>query len=423
MSMAVFLLVGLFVLLGLGTPVAFALGLTGLAMILVYDVTSLTQLAQSQFSALDSFVLLAIPFFILAGNVMVQARLAPHLFGFVRALTRPIRGGDAVGAALSAALFGAMAGSSAASAAALGRVVIPELDRGNYPRRFSAGLLAAGGTLGIMIPPSIVFVIYGAMARVSVTDMFKAGIVPGLLVTALLIAVTLVLSRRNAWGERAPFSLGHAARVALTALPALLMPVIVLGGIYGGIFTPTEAAAIAAIYGLAIGLLLYRSLGPATLAIVFTRSARMTATILVIVAQAIFIGFLATLAGIPQGIVEAVNGLALEPWMFLLIVNLVLLVLGCFFDGVTLLTVITPLLLPAVRALGIDPVHFGIVLTLNIEIAAITPPIGMNLFVIAGVSRTRTEEVIRGVVPFMAVMLLALIVVTYVPWFSLALIR
>ncbi|WP_162906846.1 TRAP transporter large permease [Algihabitans albus] len=418
--MAVFLIVALFVLLVLGVPVAFALGTVGLATILLFDVTSLTQLAQSQFSGLDSFVLLAIPFFILAGNIMVEARMAPQLFDLMRCVTRPIRGGDAVGATLSAALFGAMTGSSVASAAALGRIVIPELDRAGYPRRFSGGLLAAGGTLGIMIPPSIVFVIYGAIAQVSVTDMFKAGILPGTLVTLLLIGVTLVLVHRNGWGERGAFSPTSALRALGRAGPALLMPTIVLGGIYGGIFTPTEAAAISALYGLFIAAFVYRTVGLAALAVIFARSARMTASILFIVAQALFIGLLATLAGIPAGIVEAVGAFDLEPWMFLLIVNLALLVLGCFLDGVTILTVVAPLLLSAVRELGIDPVHFGIILTLNIEIAAITPPIGMNLFVISGISGTRPEEVIRGVVPFVGIMLLALVLVTYLPWISLA---
>ena len=418
--MAVFLVFALFALLALGVPVAFALGTVGLATILLFDVTSLTQLAQSQFSGLDSFVLLAIPFFILAGNIMVEARMAPQLFDLMRALTRPIRGGDAVGATLSAALFGAMTGSSVASAAALGRIVIPELDRAGYPRSFSGGLLAAGGTLGIMIPPSIVFVIYGAMAQVSVTDMFKAGILPGVLVTLLLIGVTLVLAGRNGWGGQGPFSLQRMLRALGRAGPALLMPAIVLGGIYGGVFTPTEAAAISAAYGLFVAAFVYRSAGLRGFAAIFVRSAKMTASILFIVAQALFIGLLATLAGIPSGIVEAVGSLALEPWMFLLIVNLALLVLGCFLDGVTILTVVAPLLLPAVLALGIDPIHFGIILTLNIEIAAITPPIGMNLFVISGISDTRPEQVIHGVVPFVGAMLLALALVTYLPWISLA---
>jgi C4-dicarboxylate transporter, DctM subunit len=420
--MALFLLLALFVLLAMGMPVAFALGLVGLLTILFFDVTSLTQLAQSQFSSLDSFVLLAIPFFILAGNIMVGARLAPQLFGFMRSLTSPLRGGDAVGATLAAAVFGAMAGSATASAAALGQVVIPEMDKANYPRSFSAGLLAAAGTLGIMIPPSIVFVIYGAMARVSVTDMFKAGILPGMLITALLIAVVIYLSARRQWGSPSRFDLRETGRVFVVAIPALLMPVIVLGGIYGGIFTPTEAAAISALYGLAVGLVVYRSLGLRDLLKIFAGSSVTTASILVIVAQAIFIGFLATMAGIPRGIVEFVNAMQLEPWMFLLAVNLILLVLGCFFDGVTLLTVITPLVIPTIRELGIDPIHFGIILTLNIEIASITPPIGMNLFVIAGVSKTPSEVVVRGVVPFMLVMLLALAIITYIPWFSLALI-
>lgn len=417
--MAAFLILTLLVLLVAGVPVGFSLGLVGLATILLFDVTSLTQLAQSQFSGLDSFVLLAIPFFVLAGNIMVEARMAPQLFAFVRAVTRPIRGGDGVGATASAALFGAMAGSSTASAAALGRIIIPELDKSGYPRGFSTALLAAGGTLGIMIPPSIVFIIYGAIAKVSVTDMFKAGILPGLIVTAALLVVTLWLVRRNGWSEKAPFSMRVALRSFVRAFPALMMPVIVLGGIYGGIFTPTEAAAIAAVYGFFVGTVIYRTIGLSVAARIFSGSARMTSSILFIVAQALFVGLLATLAQIPAGIVEFVQAADLSPWMFLLFVNLALLVLGCFLDGVTILTVIAPLLLATVRELGIDPVHFGVILALNIEIAAITPPIGINLFVISAISGTPTEKVIRGVVPFVIAMLVALVLVTYIPALSL----
>jgi C4-dicarboxylate transporter DctM subunit len=270
-----------------------------------------------------------------------------------------------------------------------------------------------------MIPPSIVFIIYGAIAKVSVTDMFKAGIVPGLLVTGALLAVTLWLVRRNGWSESGPFSLSVAMQTFIRACPALLMPVIVLGGIYGGIFTPTEAAAIAAVYGLFIGAVVYRTINLSVAARIFSSSARMTSSILFIIAQALFIGLLATLAGIPSGIVEMVQAADLSPWMFLLIVNLALLVLGCFLDGVTILTVIAPLLLSTVRELGIDPVHFGVILALNIEIAAITPPIGMNLFVISAISNTPAEKVIRGVVPFVIAMLVSLVLVTYIPALSL----
>ena len=413
--MALFIVLCMLALMLIGIPVFFTLGLTALFSVLLFDVTSLTQLAQSQFSGLNSFVLLAIPFFVLAGHVMVEARLSPQLFDFMRSLTGWAPGGTAVGAGLACGVFGAMTGSSAASSAALGGVVIPELDRCGYPRHFSAGLMAAGGTLAILIPPSIVFVIYAVMAGVSVTEIFKAAVVPGIMMTGLIVAVTVLLAWRNRWDIRIPFS-GHSCLIAfLRAVPVLFMPFIVLGGIYSGVFTPTEAAAVSALYGILIGVFLYRNTSFSTLLIIFRKSAVSTSTILVIVAQALLIGLLATSAGIPASILSIVNTAELQAWQFLLIVNVILVVLGFFFDGVTILTVATPLLLPTVRELGIDLIHFGIILTVNIEIASITPPVGMNLFVISSVSKTPIEQIVRGVMPFLGVIVFALIIITYVP--------
>lgn len=413
--MALFIVLCMLALMLIGIPVFFTLGLTALFSVLLFDVTSLTQLAQSQFSGLNSFVLLAIPFFVLAGHVMVEARLSPQLFDFMRSLTGWAPGGTAVGAGLACGVFGAMTGSSAASSAALGGVVIPELDRCGYPRHFSAGLMAAGGTLAILIPPSIVFVIYAVMAGVSVTEIFKAAVVPGIMMTGLIVAVTVLLAWRNRWDIRIPFS-GHSCLTAfLRAVPVLFMPFIVLGGIYSGVFTPTEAAAVSALYGILIGVFLYRNTSFSTLLIIFRKSAVSTSTILVIVAQALLIGLLATSAGIPASILSIVNTAELQAWQFLLIVNVILIVLGFFFDGVTILTVATPLLLPTVRELGIDLIHFGIILTVNIEIASITPPVGMNLFVISSVSKTPIEQIVRGVMPFLGVIVFALIIITYVP--------
>jgi len=413
--MALFIVLCMLALMLIGIPVFFTLGLTALFSVLLFDVTSLTQLAQSQFSGLNSFVLLAIPFFVLAGHVMVEARLSPQLFDFMRSLTGWAPGGTAVGAGLACGVFGAMTGSSAASSAALGGVVIPELDRCGYPRHFSAGLMAAGGTLAILIPPSIVFVIYAVIAGVSVTEIFKAAVVPGIMMTGLIVAVTVLLAWRNRWDIRIPFSGFGCLTAFLRAVPVLLMPFIVLGGIYSGVFTPTEAAAISAIYGILIGVFLYRNTSFSTLLIIFRKSAVSTSTILVIVAQALLIGLLATSAGIPASILSIVNTAELQAWQFLLIVNVVLIILGFFFDGVTILTVATPLLLPTVRELGIDLIHFGIILTVNIEIASITPPVGMNLFVISSVSKTPIEQIVRGVMPFLGVIVFALIIITYVP--------
>jgi len=421
---ALFLIISLITLLALGLPVAFALWLTGLGAVLIFQVTSLTQIAQSIYSGLDSFVLLAIPFFILAGNIMLRSGFAKYLFDLMQSLVGGVSGGASIGASGASAIFGAMTGSSVASAAALGRVMIPVMGTLGYPRQFSAGLMAAGGTLGILIPPSVTFVIYAEMAQQSVKDLFLAGVVPGLVAATGIGIVAFWLSRRNGYGKTTePFSGVRVWKAFVRAGPALLMPAIVLGGIYLGWFTPTEAAAVSAVYGVLVGIYFYRTIGFGDLPAIFVDSARSTGAILFILSGALFVGMVATLAGIPDTIVNAIKALNLSPLGFLLLVNCVLLVLGCFLDGFTLLTVVTPLLLPTVKALGIDPIHFAIILTLNIEIAAITPPIGLNLFVIAGISGTTMKEVVAGAIPFVGALLVVLMIITFFPILSLLLLK
>ena len=417
--MATFLTVVMIVLLMIGIPVPFALMLTGIGAVLAFGSTSLTTAAQAQFANLDSFVLLAIPFFILAANVMVRGKLAEYLFDVMYALARPVAGGAAVGGAVASALFSAMSGSSVASAAALGRVTIPQLDRLGYPRVFSTGLMAAGGALGNLIPPSIVFVVYAAMAQVSVADLFIAGTMPGIMLAGMLALISWYYARKNGWNPPEPFSASLLWSSFVRSSPALLMIVIILGGIYSGWFTPTEAAAISAVYGIAVGLFVYRTLTLRDLPSIFVQSAKITGSMLFILATSVFIGMLATMAGIPEAIFEQVRSYNLNAWQFLLLVNVILLVLGTALDGLTILVVLTPILLPSVKALGIDLVHFAVILTLNIEIAGITPPVGMNLFVISAVSNTPLDVVFRGSVLFTAVMIIGLIIITYVPQLSL----
>lgn len=418
-----FMLIGsLLVMLALGLPVAFALWLTGLAAVAIFKVTSFTQIAQSMFSGLDSFVLLAIPFFILAGNIMLRSGFAKYLFDLMQTLVGSVSGGASIGASGASAIFGAMTGSSVASAAALGRVMIPVMGSLGYPRRFTAGLMAAGGTLGILIPPSVTFVIYAEMAQQSVKDLFVAGVVPGLVAATAIGIVAFVISRRHGYGKSTePFSFLAVWRAFVLAGPALLMPAIVLGGIYLGVFTPTEAAAVSAVYGLLIGMFVYRTIRLADLPGIFIDSARSTGAILFILSGALFVGMVATLAGIPDAIVNTITHLNLSPIAFLFLVNAVLLVLGCFLDGFTLLTVVTPLLLPTVKALDINLIHFAIVLTLNIEIAAITPPVGLNLFVITGISGTTMQEVVAGAFPFVFALMATLILLTIFPAITLLL--
>jgi C4-dicarboxylate transporter DctM subunit len=420
--MALALVGSLILLLALGMPVGFALWLTGLMAVAVFQVTSFTQIAQSLFSGLDSFVLLAIPFFILAGNIMLRSGFAKYLFDLMQSLVGGVSGGASLGASGASAIFGAMTGSSVASAAALGRVMIPVMSTLGYPRPFTAGLMAAGGTLGILIPPSVTFVIYAEMAQQSVKDLFIAGVVPGLVAATAIGLVAFTIARRNGYGKSTePFSLRRAWSYFVLAGPALLMPGIVLGGIYLGVFTPTEAAAVSAVYGLLIGMFLYRTIRFVDLPVIFIESARSTGAILFILSGALFVGMVATLAGIPDTIVNLIKAADLSALGFLFLMNAVLLVLGCFLDGFTLLTVVTPLLLPTVKALDINLIHFAIILTLNIEVAAITPPIGLNLFVITGISGTTMKEVVTGAFPFVFALMAVLILITLFPIISLVL--
>jgi len=420
MAFAVLLLILLGVLLA-GVPIAFAIG--GLAILgnQWFGATSFTRLAETQFSSINSFVITAIPFFILAGNVMLKGQMARSLFEFMSALTRWMTGGAAIGATAACAMFGALTGSSAASAAALSPVVIPELTRLKYPRAFSCGLLAAGGTLGIMIPPSVVFVVYGALTSTSVASLFLAGVIPGIFLAILLATTAWILSRKNGWGPAEPFVLLDVLRTFKLAVPSLLMPVIVLGGIYTGTFTPSEAAAVSVIYAILVTRFVYRTLQWRDLVDVFLESAKSSAVVLIILAASLGIGLLASFLGAADELANFMTGLNLKPWQFLLLVNLVLLVLGCFFDGFTLLVLLTPLLMPTLKALNIDPIHFAIILTANIEIAAITPPVGFNLFVITGTTGVPLTEVARGVIPFVIALLVGLMVLTYVPSLSLVL--
>jgi C4-dicarboxylate transporter DctM subunit len=408
-----------------GVPIGFALWFTGLFAVFVFRLASLTQIAQSLYSTLDSFILLAIPFFILAGNIIVRGNIATPMFQLIQSTTRRLPGGAAIGTSLGCAAFGAMTGSSVAAAAALARTTTHELTRLGYAPGFVAGLLAAGGTLAILIPPSVSLVLYGSLARVSVGDLFLAAVVPGLLTAAALTFTTWFVSRRHypVDPNMPPLQARDIARQAFTAIPALGIPVIILGGIFAGLFTPTEAAAVACVYAGLLVMVVFRNVGVRSMAVVFSESAKSTASILFIVSGAIFVGHVCTLAGLPGDIVALLDYYDLDWWQFLLLVNALLLVLGCFLDGFTITTVITPLLLPAVFAAGVDPVHFAIVLVVNIEIGAVTPPIGLNLFVLSSVSGIPVSAVARGVLPFLAALIVMLLVFSFIPEISLFAVR
>ena len=420
--MAFAALLGLLMLvLLLGVPIAYAIG--GLAVLgnFWFDATSLARLAETQFSSINSFVIMAIPFFILAGNIMMRGRMAQSIFDFMNSLTRWMTGGAAIGSTGACAVFGSLTGSSAASAAALSPVIIPELTRVGYPRHFACGLMAAGGTLGIMLPPSVVFILYGVLTGTSVAALFLAGIIPGLFLAFLIGLTSYIIARRNGFGSKGAFIPTEVWATFVRAFPALLMPILVLGGIYSGWFTPTEAAAVGVVYAMLATLYIYRTLRWRDFKAIFSESAKNSAVVLIILSASIGIGLLASFLGIADQLAEFLISMDLSPWQFLLAVNILLLIFGCFFDGFTLLILFTPLLLPSLRALDIDLIHFGIIMTANIEIAAITPPLGLNLFVISSVTKIGVMEVAKGVLPFVLALLVGLFAITYIPAISLAL--
>ncbi|ABD71882.1 TRAP dicarboxylate transporter- DctM subunit [Rhodoferax ferrireducens T118] len=420
MAFAVLLFILLLILLT-GVPIAYAIG--GIAVLgnQWFDATSFTRLAETQFSSVNSFVIMAIPFFILAGNVMLKGQMARSLFEFMVSLTRGITGGAAIGATGACAIFGALTGSSAAAASALAPVVVPELERHGYPRGFACGLIAAGGTLGIMIPPSVVFVVYGSLTSTSVATLFLAGVIPGLFLAALLALTSYGMAKRYGYGDTQPLQLREIWRAFKVAMPSMLMPVVVLGGIYSGKFTPTEAAAVSVVYSVIVTKYVYKTLKWSDLPDIFIDSAKSSAVVLIILAASLGVGLLASFLGAADQLTTFLISFNLSAWQFLLAVNVILLILGCFFDGFTLLVLLTPLLLPSLKALDISLIHFAIILTANIEIAAITPPVGFNLFVISGITKVGLTEVARGVLPFAITLLVGLFILTYVPSLSLML--
>ena len=417
----IFLLVTLFLCLLLGMPIAVSLGLSSLSTILLFSDQSLLSLSQRFFSAIQIYPLLSIPFFILAGTLMTTGGVARRMIALANALVGHLRGGLAMAAVLACAFFAAVSGSSPATVVAVGGIMIAGMEKSGYSKGFAAGLICNAGTLGILIPPSIVLVVYGAVTETSVGALFIAGIVPGIMLTLFYLVTIAVIAHRQKLPRQPRVSFGELVRTAREAFWGLLLIVIILGGIYAGIFTPTEAAAVAAVYAFAIALFVYRDIGFAEVPKVLTESARVTGMLMFIIANAYLFGFVLTTEQIPQAASAWVASLGLPAWGFLIIVNLLLLVAGNFMEPTSVVLILAPIIFPIAVSLGIDPVHLGIIFVLNMEIGLITPPVGLNLFVTAGIANMTLENVVRAAMPWLLVLVVALIVVTYVPAISLAL--
>jgi C4-dicarboxylate transporter DctM subunit len=416
-----FLFVLLFVLLGLGTPIAIALGLSSLLTILLFAQDSLASLVLKFFQTMDQFTLLAIPFFILAGNFLTTGGVAKRMIDFAVSTVGHLPGGLAIASVMACMLFAAVSGSSPATVVAIGSIVIAGMVRIGYSQDFATGVIVNAGTLGILIPPSIVMVVYAAATESSVGRLFIAGIIPGILLGfCLMVAIYIVARLRNLPRQpRVPMLQRFAA--FREAMWGLLLILIVLGGIYGGVFTPTEAAAVAAVYAFAIAVFVYRDLSFLDVPRVLIDSGRVTVMLMFIIANAFLFAHVLTTEQIPQSIARALVEAGLAPWQFLVVVNIMLLIAGNFMEPSAIILILAPIVFPIAVHLGIDPIHLGIIMVVNMEIGMVTPPVGLNLFVASGITGMPILSVVRASLPWLMILLGFLIVVTYIPWISLVL--
>lgn len=416
-----FLFLLLFLLMFIGVPIAASLGLAGSITIMLFSPDSVRSLAIKLFETSEHYTLLAIPFFLLSGAFMTTGGVAQRLIDFANACVGHIRGGLAISAVLACMLFAALSGSSPATVAAVGSIAIAGMVRSGYPQAFGAGIVCNAGTLGILIPPSIVMVVYAAATEQSVGKLFMAGVVPGLLLGLALMVAIYIVARKMNLPAMPRATLGEFLTAARKAIWGLLLMVIILGGIYSGMFTPTEAAAVAAVYAGFVALFVYKDMTVRECPKVLLESGKLTIMLMFIIANAMLFAHVLTTEQIPQQITAWVIEMGLQPWQFLLVVNIVLLIAGAFMEPSAIILILAPILFPIAVQLGIDPIHLGIIMVVNMEIGLITPPVGLNLFVTSAVTGMKLTEVIKAAWPWLMLLLSFLMIITYVPAVSLAL--
>jgi C4-dicarboxylate transporter DctM subunit len=416
-----FLFVLLFVFMLLGMPIAIALGLSSLLTILFFGQDSLASLALKLFETSEHFTLLAIPFFILSGAFMTTGGVAKRMIRFAIACIGHLRGGLAMASVLACMLFAAVSGSSPATVVAVGSIVIAGMVKAGYSKEFAAGVICNAGTLGILIPPSIVMVVYAAATETSVGKLFMAGVLPGIVLGLMLMAAIYIRARIIGLPRQPRASMREILVAGRDSVWGLLLLFIILGGIYGGIFTPTEAAAVAAVYAFVVAVFVYRDIGMGHVPKVLVDAAKVTVMLMFIVANALLFAHVLTTERIPQAITEQIVAMGMAPWQFLIVVNVLLLIAGNFMEPTGIILILAPILFPIAEQLGIDPVHLGIIMVVNLEIGMVTPPVGLNLFVTSGITGMSIVEVVRAALPWLSVLLIFLVIATYVPWLSLVL--
>ncbi|MFZ9756685.1 MAG: TRAP transporter large permease [Burkholderiaceae bacterium] len=414
--MALFVL--LFAFMFLGMPISIALGLSSLLTIMMFAQDSLASLAIKLFETSEHYTLMAIPYFILGGALMSTGGVAKRLIRFATACVGHIRGGLAISAVLACTFFAAVSGSSPATVVAIGSIMIAGMVKSGYTQKFAAGVMANAGTLGILMPPSIVMVVYAAVTELSVGRLFLAGILPALLLALVLMVAIYVRARIENLPAQPKASMTEVLASGRDAIPGFLLLVIIMGGIYGGVFTPTEAAAVAALYAVVVSLFVYKDLKLKDLPHTFVEASKTTVMLMFIIGNAMLFAHVLTTERIPQIIAEQIVAFGMEPWQFLIVVNIILLIAGNFMEPTAIILILAPIFFPIATQLGIDPIHLGIIMVVNMEIGMITPPVGLNLFVTSGITGMPLMAVVRAAMPWLSLLLIFLIIITYVPTIS-----
>ncbi|HSB71643.1 MAG TPA: TRAP transporter large permease [Candidatus Methylomirabilis sp.] len=406
-----------FVALFLSTPIVFSLALSALALLWNKGMLVPQLVVQRMFAGVDSFPMMAIPFFMLAGALMDTGGISTRLVRFSNYLVGWIQGGLAHVAILASMFFAGITGSAVADATAIGSTLIPLMNKRGFPTLFSATVVAAAGVVGPIIPPSIPMVIYGVMAGVSIGALFMGGFIPGILVGLGLMAVAYVQAKKHGYPREAVRpTLKEFLQATISAMGAIFMPLIILGGIFGGIFTATEAAVVATVYAFLMGKFVYRELKWVQIPEILYRAGLNTAMILIIVGVANLVGYIMAVERIPLMVADLFLNITTNKYVMLLLINILLLVVGCFIDGASALIIFTPVLLPLIHKLGIDPIFFGVMITVNLMIGTITPPVGLCLYVSCGIANVRLDQISRSIIPFLLIEIAVLFLITYVPW-------
>ena len=416
----IYLVISFVALFLLTVPIAVSIGLSSLTMIVQMGMPA-ALVGQRLFASLDSFPLLAIPFFILAGAIMEQGGISTRMINFANTCVGDTKGGLAIVTIIASMFFAAVSGSGAATAAAIGSIMIPAMVKKSYDVRFASATTATAAQIGVIIPPSIPMVLYCVGTNNSISKLFIAGVVPGIFIGLSLILYAVYVSKKEGYAGDRRYSLREKLEAFRSAVWALLMPVIILGGIYCGIFTPTEAAAVASAYAVVVGLFIYRDINFKDLLSIFYKASITIAVVMIILSTAGLVAYVLTMNRIPQLVADFFLSLGGNKYVFLLLINILLFFCGMFFDGGPVMIILAPILAPVAVSLGVDPIHFGIIMVCNSALGQITPPFGVNLFVVSQVAKIKMENMIGNLIPYILIVVADVMAITYIPVISMAL--